>query len=153
LLEDDPEVRAAYEEMGPAYLVARELLRVRGDLNITQAELARRVGTSQSVISRLENMETSPNLRTVVELAQALGRRLELRFVDPNDSIEEVDETPDWMFGNAAEFAEGLTGAVSVEVAELTELVRRAQARIADALANDPHREVEIVEERTAAQG
>ena len=81
LLADDPELRAEYDELEPAYLVARELLRVRSELGISQAELARRVGTAQSVISRLENMEGSPNLRTVVSLAKALGRHVELRFV------------------------------------------------------------------------
>jgi transcriptional regulator with XRE-family HTH domain len=81
MFSDDPELRAEYDELEPAYLVAREILRVRGEMGISQAELARRMGTSQSVVSRLENMEGSPNLRTVIALAKALDRKVELRFV------------------------------------------------------------------------
>lgn len=82
LAAGDPELQEAYEELEPAYLVAREVLRSRAELGISQAELARRMNTSQSVISRLENMDGSPNLRTVLALAEAMGRKVELRFVE-----------------------------------------------------------------------
>jgi len=81
LFQESPELRQAYEESEPAYLLASAMLRARSDLGITQAELARRMGTSQSVVSRLENMDSSPTLRTVVKVAKALGCEVELRFV------------------------------------------------------------------------
>lgn len=81
LASDDPELREAYADIEPAFMVAREVLRTRSELGISQAELARRMGTSQSVVSRLENMDGSPNLKTVLALAEALGQRVELRFV------------------------------------------------------------------------
>lgn len=90
LLAEDPELREVYEASEPAYLVAREVIRTRGELGISQAELARRMGTSQSVVSRLENMEGSPNLKTVLALAKAMGRRVDLRFADPTAAAEEI---------------------------------------------------------------
>lgn len=85
LFEDSPELRDDYEDSQPAYLLAREMLGARAELGISQAELARRMDTSQSVVSRLENMDTSPTLRTVMAVAKALGRRVELRFVGEDD--------------------------------------------------------------------
>lgn len=92
---DDPELAAAYAESEPAYLVAREVIRARAELGISQAELARRMETSQSVISRLENMEGSPNLKTVLALAKALDRKVELRFVGERTG----DDKPDAALG------------------------------------------------------
>jgi transcriptional regulator with XRE-family HTH domain len=85
LLNEEPGLAQLYAASQPAYIVAREVLATRAVLGISQAELARRMGTSQSVVSRIENMDGSPNLKTVLALAEALGRRVELRFVDPRD--------------------------------------------------------------------
>jgi transcriptional regulator with XRE-family HTH domain len=78
----DAELEEQYEDMEPGFILAREILRARSELGITQAQLARRMGTSQSVVSRLEHVEGSPNLRTILALADAMDRRVELRFVE-----------------------------------------------------------------------
>lgn len=91
LFEDNPELAADLDASEPAYLVAREVLAARAQLGISQAELARRMDTSQSVISRLENMEGSPNLKTVRALAKALDRKLDLRFIDPAEGDRYID--------------------------------------------------------------
>jgi len=90
LHRDDPELREAYEDLAPAYLVARELVAARSRLRISQGEVAKRAGTTQAVVSRIERMETIPNLRTVHAIARALGCRLDLRFV-PEDSSQGED--------------------------------------------------------------
>ena len=77
----DPELREAYEAMEPAFLVVVELIRARGEEGMTQEEVARRMGTRRSLISRVEQMETTPTLRTVHALATALGRQLQIRFL------------------------------------------------------------------------
>jgi transcriptional regulator with XRE-family HTH domain len=123
LFAEDPELAAAYAESEPAFLVAREVLKAREELRISQVELARRMGTSQSVISRLENMEGSPNLKTVLALASALDRRLELRFVARGAELAEVTR------------AEAADEVQSVEF-ELNELVRVAE-RLREALGQD----------------
>jgi transcriptional regulator with XRE-family HTH domain len=123
LFAEDPELAAAYAASEPAFLVAREVLKAREELSISQVELARRMGTSQSVISRLENMEGSPNLKTVLALASALDRRLELRFVARGAELAEVTR------------AEVVDEVQSVEF-ELNELVRVAE-RLREALGQD----------------
>lgn len=63
-------------------MTAPELIRLtRRDVGITQAELARRTGTQQAAIARLERHGTNPRLATVQATLQALGHRLELAAV------------------------------------------------------------------------
>ncbi len=78
---EDPELAAAYEESEPAFQVAKELIRIRHERGISQSEVARRMGTAPSVISRLEKMETRPTLATVFALARALACAVEIRFI------------------------------------------------------------------------
>ncbi len=92
MLAADPELARAYEESRPAFLVAREVLRARRRLGLTQKELADRVGVTQSQVSRIERMDSTPSLTTVHRFATALGMQLDLRFVDPVTTNE--DGTP-----------------------------------------------------------
>jgi len=64
-------------DLDPGALV-REARRRHG---VSQATLARRAGTTQRQISRLERGETSPSAKTLARLLAALGERLELRAV------------------------------------------------------------------------
>ena len=48
----DPEYRAAYEELGPEFDLARVLIEARIDTKLTQAQLAEHMETTQSVIAR-----------------------------------------------------------------------------------------------------
>ena len=66
----NPEVRQAYEAMEPAYQLAR--LRIKSGL--TQAELAKRVGTTQSSIARIEGGTISQSL--LQRMATALDARI-----------------------------------------------------------------------------
>lgn len=136
LFDDDPELERAYEAGKPAYIVSREILRARADLGISQAELARRMGSAQSVVSRLENMEGSPNMRTVFALAKALGREVELRFVDPAAQDEALKtflaNAPEWVRGSREEFVEGFVALVSSHVADMTDAVRHVLEIAAD---------------------
>ena len=78
----DPEVKAAYDALEPAYQIAR----LRIERGLTQAELAALVGTKQPSIARLEQGKTQPSLAFLQRLATALGVRVELRFVPLNQS-------------------------------------------------------------------
>ena len=59
---------------------AMELKKLRKELKISQEELARKMGTGQAVISRLEGANASPSLSLIKRLANALGLKVELRF-------------------------------------------------------------------------
>jgi DNA-binding XRE family transcriptional regulator len=56
--------------------LVRSLARAREQAGITQAELAQRMGTTQSAIARLEGAERDPRLSTVIRYAQIVGRTL-----------------------------------------------------------------------------
>ena len=76
----DPEYRAAYDRLGPEFDLARLLIEVRTRAELTQAELAERMATTQSVVARLESGRISPSTRTLEKIARATGTRLRIRF-------------------------------------------------------------------------
>lgn len=82
LLSEHPEVRETYERLKPRYEVIAKLIQARQELQLTQAQLAERMGTTQNTISRLESGESNPRLDTLVRAAQALGRDLTIEFVE-----------------------------------------------------------------------
>ncbi len=75
--DKDPEFRAAYDALEEEFALANALISARADLS--QAELARRMGTSQSAIARLESGRSRPSTRTLRKFAEATG--MKLRFV------------------------------------------------------------------------
>ena len=76
----DPEIRAEVEAMEPIYAIKRQLLAARLELNLTQAELAERIGTKQSSIARAESGRSLPSLRFMQKMARALGKKLTITF-------------------------------------------------------------------------
>jgi transcriptional regulator with XRE-family HTH domain len=79
----DPDVRAEYESLSAAYHLRKKLIGLRKKAGLTQEELARRLNTKKSNISRLENVHSkiSPKLSTIEEYVNATGFKLELDFV------------------------------------------------------------------------
>ena len=77
----NPKFRQAVKETEPEYQVARALVLARVKNDLTQRELAKKMGTKQSVISRVENAKTTPSLSFLKRLARVLNTRLEVRFV------------------------------------------------------------------------
>ena len=77
-LAADPEARRAYEDMKDELALFAAFRDARQRLGLSQAEAARRMGTSRPVIARLESPGTStlPNLDTVKRYARILGFRL-----------------------------------------------------------------------------
>jgi len=76
----DPEVRREYEALAPEFEFSVELLRARVRAGLSQAELAERMGTSQSAIARLESGQTLPSTKTLLRFAEATGSKVELRL-------------------------------------------------------------------------
>jgi DNA-binding XRE family transcriptional regulator len=71
----DPDTRAEYDAMAGEFGMARELLAARSRAGLTQGEVAERMGTTQSVVARLESGRRAPSMRTVQRYAQAVGAR------------------------------------------------------------------------------
>jgi len=79
-----PDVKAAYDELEEKFSLLDAFLQARAAAGVTQAEIAKRIGTTQSAIARLESGggKHSPSLATLRKYAQALSCRLELRLVN-----------------------------------------------------------------------
>ncbi|OJW51535.1 MAG: hypothetical protein BGO67_09955 [Alphaproteobacteria bacterium 41-28] len=74
----DPEYRQEYENLKSEFEVARELIHARAHLTHTQ--VAKRMGTTQSVIARLESGAKSVNLRTLKKYAMATDSHLHIKL-------------------------------------------------------------------------
>lgn len=76
----DADTRAAYDALADEFGMARELVAARSRAGLTQAEVAERMGTTQSVIARLEGGKRQPSMRTVQRYASAIGCRAVVRL-------------------------------------------------------------------------
>ena len=75
-----PKFRRAYEALEPEFQIARALIDARVKKKMTQAEIAKKAGTKQPVISRLEGAQGSPSLSLIKRIAKALNARLIFRL-------------------------------------------------------------------------
>jgi ribosome-binding protein aMBF1 (putative translation factor) len=79
---NDPRRQQSFEEEIANREVAHKIFQLRQSSGLSQAELARRVGTTQSVISRLEDADyEGHSLAMLNRVAAAMKRRVEIRFV------------------------------------------------------------------------
>jgi ribosome-binding protein aMBF1 (putative translation factor) len=76
----DPTYAAAFDALGEEYAIAAALIAARSHAGLTQAELAERMGTTQSAVARLESGRTHPSTTTLEKVAKATGTRLKVSF-------------------------------------------------------------------------
>lgn len=78
------DVKAEYDRLDEEFQFLDEFLKARASAGVTQAEVAERIGTTQSAVARLESGrgKHSPSIATLQKYAHALGCRLELRLVN-----------------------------------------------------------------------
>jgi ribosome-binding protein aMBF1 (putative translation factor) len=74
----DPEYMKAYDALEDEFARAQLVIGARAHADLSQAELAERMGTSQSAIARLESGRIKPSTRTLEKLAAATGMRLRI---------------------------------------------------------------------------
>ena len=77
----DPKVKTEYDRLGPVYQLVGAMVEARHDAGLTQQEVAARMGTTQSVIARLENAHHLPSLDLVTRYAAAIGKRVDIHLV------------------------------------------------------------------------
>ena len=77
------EVKAEFEKLSDEYVLLDEFLKVRSDQGLTQAQMAQKIGTTQSAVARMESGrgKHSPSLATLSRYTEALGCKLEVRLV------------------------------------------------------------------------
>jgi DNA-binding XRE family transcriptional regulator len=76
----DEEFAAEYEKLKPRYELIAQIIDARNQLNITQEELAQRVGTQKSNISRFESGSYNPSLDFITKIARGLGKDVHIKI-------------------------------------------------------------------------
>jgi transcriptional regulator with XRE-family HTH domain len=78
-----PGVKAAYDASAEEFAFFDEVLKARAEAGLTQAEVAERIGTTQSAVARLESAEPkhSPSIATLQKYAKAPGYTVQLKLV------------------------------------------------------------------------
>ena len=79
-LSRNPGFVREYEALEEEFALATALIKARSDAGLTQEELAKRMGTTQSVIARLEGGKSRPSTTTLGKLAKATGTKLRVSF-------------------------------------------------------------------------
>jgi transcriptional regulator with XRE-family HTH domain len=84
----DPKFKKGFEEELERLTIAEQLVRLRSQSGLTQAELAKKIGTTASAISRYENAEYDRyELKTLRRIAHACGGNVKLIIEGPEDEV------------------------------------------------------------------
>lgn len=76
----DPGYAREYAALEEEFTLASAMIAARSQAGLTQAQLARRMKTTQAVIARLESGRTKPSTRTLERFAKATGMRVRISF-------------------------------------------------------------------------
>ena len=77
---EDPEFKAEWEALQPELSLVQAMIDARKVSGLTQKELSERTGIAQANISKLENGNANPSIKTLKRLASGLGCRLKIEF-------------------------------------------------------------------------
>ena len=85
------EFRKEWESLEPEYAIMKALIEARTSKGLTQKELSIRSGIAQGDISKIENGNANPSIKTLKRLATAMGKNLKIEFTDPDpDKVRSV---------------------------------------------------------------
>lgn len=77
----DPAFLAEYEAQAQEFALAATIIAARQYAKLSQAQLAERMGTTQSAVARLESGRVVPSMKTLLRVAKATGTKPEIRLV------------------------------------------------------------------------
>lgn len=77
----DEEFRKEYEALEPEFTIMQAMIDARNSEGLTQKELSDRSGIAQGDISKMENGNANPSIRTLQRLAAAMGKKLKIEFI------------------------------------------------------------------------
>jgi len=78
----DKGVKKAYEKLGPDFALIGMIIKKRVEEGLSQKELARRIGTKQSAISRFESGDYNPTLSFLQKVVEALDAKLKISLAE-----------------------------------------------------------------------
>jgi transcriptional regulator with XRE-family HTH domain len=76
----DPIFRTEYEALEPEFIIIQTMIDARKDSGLTQKQLSEKTGIAQADISKLENGNANPSLRTLRRLAAGMGMKIKIDF-------------------------------------------------------------------------
>jgi ribosome-binding protein aMBF1 (putative translation factor) len=79
-LKERPGYAKAYADLEEEFQLASQMIEARGRAGLTQEQLATRMKTTRTVISRLESGRMKPSTRTLERYARATGHKLKITF-------------------------------------------------------------------------
>ena len=77
----DEELKAEYDALEPEFAIVQAIIDARKATGLMQKELSVKTGIAQGDISKLENGNANPSLKTLRRLAEAMGKTLKIEFV------------------------------------------------------------------------
>ncbi|KKP79886.1 MAG: Helix-turn-helix domain protein [Candidatus Levybacteria bacterium GW2011_GWB1_35_5] len=77
-LLQDPEVKKGYDDLELEYSIIAQVIQKRLDRGLSQKQLAEKIGTKQSAISRLEGGNSNPSVAFLEKVSKALGGKLQV---------------------------------------------------------------------------
>ena len=77
----DPNLKKEYDALRPEMAIIQAMIDAREKSGMTQKELSEKTGITQADISRLENGNANPSMKTLQRLAEGMGMTLRLEFV------------------------------------------------------------------------
>lgn len=83
----DPEFKKEWDDIQPEMDVIRAMIAARSKQNLTQKELAEKVGMTQADISKLEKGTRNPSLNLLKRLADGLNMDLKIQFIPRKTSL------------------------------------------------------------------
>lgn len=80
-LMENPKVKAEYDRLAPQFELAEELVTARTRAGLSQQAVAKLMGTTQSVIAKLESGRAKPSIRSLERYAAAIGARIRYQLL------------------------------------------------------------------------
>jgi len=77
----DEEFKEEWDKLELRYAVIKQLIKIRNTYNLSQAQLAEKLNTTQAVISRIENGTVNIGINFIERLAKAFNKRVEINLV------------------------------------------------------------------------
>jgi len=76
----DESFKKEWDKLELRYVVIEQLIKLRNSYNLSQSELAKKVGTTQAVISRIENGSVNVGIDMMERIAKAFNKQVSIRF-------------------------------------------------------------------------
>jgi len=77
-LENDVELKKAYDFAQREYEILKQLVKIRNEMGLSQTDVARQSGLTQQMVSRIETVGNSPTLRNFIKYVDSLGLEIKI---------------------------------------------------------------------------